>query len=238
MKSPSAAGAIVLAIAVLSGCGPGSSGDSSVRMVLGKAWIVRGGGKLEAKAGDVLRQGDSIETGAGSLVVADLNGGTAQVEVQENALFGLDSVEGADRTVSIRRGNLWLRVSKLIKGGSYRLKTPSSIAAVRGTKMYRFAAGDADGMCHCEGDVEYRAAGGSYGAVHHRDFMAFTKGGTTVLLSPEDLAFMMTPGTEHRHSMVSGSPLGPKASDMDAVRQKRFADLILERFMRAKEGPR
>ncbi|MBN1532872.1 MAG: FecR domain-containing protein [Spirochaetes bacterium] len=232
MRNIGRSGAAVALLSLLLGCGGQPSSGHSVRMVLGHAWIVRGGEKLEAKAGVQLKEGDAIETGAGSLVVADLNGGIAQVEIQENALFRLESVEGSERTVAIDRGSLWFRVSKLVKGGTYRLRTPSCIAAVRGTKMFRFVMGDADGMCHCEGDVAYRSISGDYEGVHHRDFMAFTRGGATVLLPPEDLAFMMIPGAVHRHSAIDNSPLGPKAPVLTEAQQRRFAGLVRDRLSR------
>ncbi len=229
MKALFCSAVIIAAACFAGGCGRHASSDGEVRMVVGEAWILSGREKRAAKVGDLLRQGDTVETGAASVVVAEISGGSAQVEIQEKALFRLESVTGDDKVVAIEKGNLWFLVKKVGKNGSYRLKTPTAIAAIRGTKMYRFALNGYDGMCHCEGVVEY-TSGGSYDKMHSRDHMAFTGDGKTILLSPEDISFMIKAGTPHRHSAIDNSPLGGKASDMAEKQGSMLAKLVKERM--------
>lgn len=222
----------MLMAAVIYGCSRSEEPAGVIRTVVGKAWVISGTVKHEARPGDLLKNGDAVETGDTSVVIADILGGAAQVEIQKNALFKLESVAGDEKTVAIDRGNLWLKVNKLLKNGAFRLKTPHSIAAVRGTKMYRFVMGEMDGICHCEGDVDYRNNDGTYKAIHHRDHMVFWKRGVSFLLSQDDLAFMMTPGATHCHSELDDSPLGPKAQPLTKDQQDTLAKLIEMRYGR------
>jgi len=220
----------ILMLTGFSGCAGRKQEAGVITMIVGKAWIIAGEEKREAKLNDRIRQGDAVETAENTVVIADILDGTAQVEIQQKALFRIESVSGEEKTVAIDRGNLWLRVNKLLKNGTFRMRTPTSLAAVRGTKMYHFTMGDLDGVCHCEGDVEYNTNTGGYGATHHRDNMVFVKGSATVLLTAEELAFINTPGQTHRHSDLDNSELGPKSRPLTPLQQEQLMKLISSKF--------
>ncbi|MCL1910976.1 MAG: FecR domain-containing protein [Leptospirales bacterium] len=94
--------------------------------------------RTAAKVGDQLSQGSIVETGAKSF--ADIMFGTNAIKLLENASFEvklltLDLATGAENSqFFIQNGKAVSRIAqKLGKNDSFKISTPTSIAAVRGT---------------------------------------------------------------------------------------------------------
>lgn len=199
------------------------TGTGEIKLVVGDVKIEKNGNVKKAEIGDTFSIGDKIIAGEKSAAVASLNDGAAEFELQQNSVF----VFNADKVVEIEKGNLWFRVNKkFAKGFQYQLKTPTAVAAVRGTKMYAFQMGDITGMCHCEGTVDYENKDDSYKHKHNRDNFVVTRNGVTALLTADDIDFIIKPGSEHKHSVLENSDLGQKSEYLSPEKEKRLMEVI------------
>ena len=188
----------------------------------GDVWI----NGAKGKAGDRLKEKDIIKTGKTSTAIASFNNNESELEIQENALievkkYGLGKNE--EKLIFLSKGNMWTRVNRLLKNNSYHVQTSSSVAAVRGTKFYTFTIGNMDGVCHCEGTVDYSQNESDYNSTHSQDYIVINRGGKTVLLTPEELSFL---SRAHDHSTLSDSSLGNKSEPLSEEESKRFLSLI------------
>ncbi len=198
-----------------------------VSRVVGNAVIERNNTKSNLKNGDAFSNGDIIETGSSSIVIVSINNSTADIEIKENTRFEMKTVSN----YNLVNGNIWLRVNKkLSKNDQIILNTKTSIAAIRGTKLYIFQMGDITGICHCEGEVDFKSTKNPYEGHHNRDYMVLTKGDKTVLLTPEELSFLGTIGSDHHHSALEDSPLGPAEKKLSPDQQKLFMEVINYKF--------
>lgn len=100
----------------------------------GKPQFQRAGEKKfqPLKFNEMLREGDTVKTGAGMRVAVAFVGG-AELRINEESTFVLESGGGSKPTsVYTKFGNAWTR---LLHGKSdMRVRTPTAVAAVRGTE--------------------------------------------------------------------------------------------------------
>ncbi|MCU0679478.1 MAG: FecR family protein, partial [Planctomycetes bacterium] len=93
---------------------------------------------------DIINAGDSIRTGA--LSCADLlMGNLGIIRVQENSLVKIDTLVDpatGDTKFAMNNGKIYSTLGKLSKG-SFQVKTPTSVASIRGTS-FRISAGAYD----------------------------------------------------------------------------------------------
>ncbi|MFA6544873.1 MAG: FecR domain-containing protein [Limisphaerales bacterium] len=122
----------------------------------------KGGGPL--KEGEVLMQGATITTGAGSYVDLDLgvNGNALRVEADSTlSLDKLDYTKAIETVVNteveVKKGSAVANVvTKLSKASKYEIKTPAGVAGIRGTVV---RAGTARIVCLI-GRVQFRPVAG------------------------------------------------------------------------------
>jgi len=114
--------------------------EGAVNFITGDVFIITGGDKAKAKVGDAVKKGSSIETGAKSMV--DIYFGNNVIKILEKSLVRIDQLStvlsnnSEKSEIYVERGKLFSKVvRKLAKGESYRIKTPTTIAAVRGTEF-------------------------------------------------------------------------------------------------------
>lgn len=115
-------------------------------IVLFKVGSVMAGGK-ELSNGDIVRKGTEIVLGAQSLVDLQIREAASSItmRIQENSRFTLEARNGKDGPVLspfLQTGGVLTRVEKLRGSDSYEVRTPSAIAAVRGTKFEAHVAPD------------------------------------------------------------------------------------------------
>lgn len=120
-----------------------SPGAAVVKKVVGTATYTdaRGGGAI--KENDILFQGATITTGAGSYVDLDLgvNGNALRVEADSTlALNKLEYTKAIDSVVDtqleVKKGSTVANVvNKLSKASKYEIKTPAGVAGIRGTAL-------------------------------------------------------------------------------------------------------
>lgn len=100
----------------------------------GRPEVQRAGEKGYAplKFNDLLREGDTVKTGRGVRVGVAFVGG-AEMRINEDSVFKMESGGGAKPTsVFTMLGNAWTR--RLHGKSGVRVRTPSAVAAVRGTE--------------------------------------------------------------------------------------------------------
>ena len=115
-------------------------GSGIINFLAGEVFIIKDGNKVSAKAGDMITGGMSVETGAGS--EAEIYFGENAIKVLEKTFFTVNDIvqnltQNTDKTeLYVQNGKLFSSVrKKLTKDSTYVVKTPTSIAGVRGTEF-------------------------------------------------------------------------------------------------------
>ncbi len=132
----------VLMIAVLSlmnssiaRCEPNSSVQNVVvTSVKGGASLVHEGQEMPIKAGDQVREGDQIRTasdGTVDLVVNNIAGYRALPSSESS----IKNADPKSTDLSVTKGKIVINLAKLPKESSFKVETPTAIAAVRGTQF-------------------------------------------------------------------------------------------------------
>ena len=129
-----------------------------VEVVGGKAQYKSGEQVLPITKGMTLKEGETVLTGSGQLVILRLDNG-GQLVVYQNSEMTLKSKDGdpAKSILDLPTGFLWVRVPKLKRESSLQVDMPAASAGIRGTA---FSASVPEGkesqVCVCEGEVKVR----------------------------------------------------------------------------------
>lgn len=125
--------------------------NAEVESVQMPAWVERDGQRSPLEAGAVLRNGDHIETGAGSRALLRLNDGST-VKLGENARFELNDMQrgGAGQgvfkaTLSVLEGAFRFTTAAIYKFGGRReidVRFRTVTAGIRGTDLWGKSAAD------------------------------------------------------------------------------------------------
>jgi len=123
-----------------------TTGSATVTAVRGSGMI----GDQQAKVNAVVRPGTTITTGAESTIDLNLKENGPYVRVQPDSKLSIDDLtvnkDGAETVVSTRLGLKAGKVSGYVKKTSdqsrYTVETPTTTAAIRGTKYLVSADGD------------------------------------------------------------------------------------------------
>jgi hypothetical protein len=129
--------ALLAIITVLSACKKEPE-KVTVQFSVGNAKIVSASGEKAATSGDVVSHDDSIVTGPSSIV--DLNFGTKGViRITENSLVKMAALQANTGNEQVefdmKKGKIFVIMSKLSKETSFSVKTPTTLAAIRGTSF-------------------------------------------------------------------------------------------------------
>jgi|GEM_PF-918776 len=208
---------------------------TSVMMLRGNATFSLENSTIEnpLKLGDVLNQGDMIQTGDNSGVVLSIRETGSYVEIQSNSVFRLSSLKNDKIELHSQRGNVWVTTGKKStspKENYFKVVTPTIVAAARGTTFYVFHIEDMEGVCHCQGDVEVTRSSSDYKGEHHTDNLIISKGDRSVLLTAGDLKKI---GLQHNHSMFEKSPVGPQ-NQLTPKEYQTFVAYLRKRLAEAK----
>lgn len=106
-------------------------GDVQVKAVGAADWTV-------AKFDQILAEGDSIKTGADAIVVLKMDKvGTLTLDSETEVTVQKKSIQGKiiDAELNIKLGTLKGDLQKLHEGSSFKLISPTAVAAVRGTSF-------------------------------------------------------------------------------------------------------
>ena len=129
-----------------------------VEVVNGEAQYKDGEKTLPITKGMTLKEGQTVLTEAGQLVILRLaNGG--QLVVFENSEITLKSKDGDVAKVRLvqPKGFAWSRIPKLKQSESFDVEMPTASAGIRGTSFSSSVLdGNASQVCVCEGEVKVR----------------------------------------------------------------------------------
>ncbi len=186
---------------------------ATIKFIKGKANIFIDKTELPAKLGQKLSAGNIIQTEENSIVILEFAEQSANIELQANASLEIKDYSEKSRDLFLKKGSAWVYVNKLKKGGVFNLHTPTSTAGVRGTKFYTFTMGDEIyGTCHCEGTIDYHAETSDFRQKNEEDYIVFTRGSVSAIVTQEDIESAGIVHSGHNHSMLSDSPLGNQYS--------------------------
>ncbi|MBS0618718.1 MAG: FecR domain-containing protein [Spirochaetes bacterium] len=223
---------IILALSVsLGACGRGSSqNDGVITLAKGLASIEHreadGTKKTrEAKVGEKIAIGDTIVTSENGTLIFEING--AKMEIQHSTRFVYEK-GGDNRVVYLERGRVWTQVDKLGDKGKFTLRTPVTIAGVRGTKFYTAANGETTGTCHCEGKIDFKNVASGKDEINNEDYLMFYRGSKAVKITPADFKSLGIL-TVHNHSEIDDSAIG-KRNKLTAAQEAKVQSLVEKRF--------
>lgn len=112
---------------------------ASIVFMLGDVSVEKKGSSIKASLNSIVDKGSVIKTLKGSqcniLIQPD-----SYILVKENSSFSIESLtQNSDGTsnssVELKVGKIAVNPGKLLKGSDFRVKTPTAVAAVRGTKF-------------------------------------------------------------------------------------------------------
>jgi len=230
MNSRLASAAFLLSFTlILASCQKAGPAAKVVKLT-GSGEVVHDGKSEALSLGKELKVGDVVRTAKASAAVLSFVQDSTLAELQSETEFVVGAYSKNQKELRIAKGNVWLKVSKLVAGESFTLSSPAAVAGVRGTTFYTAQIADMWVTCHCEGAVDFQNSGSDYHQLHTKDHLAFTRGGKTVVLSPEDLKILGP--YEHHHSALGDSPVGAKAdlspenfAKLLALAEKKFKEL-------------
>ncbi len=127
-----------------------------VEVVGGKAQYKSGDQVLPITKGMTLKEGETVLTGSGQLVILRLDNGGQLVVYQESEMtLKSKDDDPAKSILDLPTGFLWVRVPKLKRDSSLQVDMPAASAGIRGTA---FSASVPEGkesqVCVCEGEVK------------------------------------------------------------------------------------
>jgi hypothetical protein len=129
---------------------------SVVEVVIGKVEYKSGDQVLPVTKGLTIKNGDTIVTGLGQMVILRLGNG-GQLVVYEKSEMTMKSKEGdaAKSILELDTGFLWVRVPKLKKDSSFSVDMPGATAGIRGTAFSASVTEKKESqVCVCEGEVK------------------------------------------------------------------------------------
>ena len=193
-------------------CKSKDSISATLTFIKGEVKVTNGEVETTAKVGDKVLQGNTVSTGEKSVAILAIDDNSSRIELQSNAKIVVETSTAESKKIFLQKGSAWTSVEKLPKNSKYSLHTPTSVAGVRGTKFYTFSFNGIYGTCFCEGKVEYNAKTSVYHQENSEDYVIFTKGDVSALVTQKELAEAGISDPGHHHSVIDNSPLGKKYS--------------------------
>ena len=191
-------------------CRPGADNNSRIQFIKGGTSIIHQGKVEPGKVGTLLQEGDIVSTAADGIMIISLKNNSARLELQPNARMEIRHDNDQIRELYLASGNAWTQVNKLTSQSRFYLKTPTTVAGVRGTKFYTFKMNDIFGTCFCEGKVEFQAPASGWNQQNDRDYAVFTRDNKTVIITADEMKKAGIKQAGHNHSLLADSPLGGK----------------------------
>jgi hypothetical protein len=134
---------IFCCILLISGCGEKKKEPTPTAVALsavvtfsvGDVKLAASDGKDKSvKSGDKIAEKDLLKTGAASFAAIQI-GDEAVIRIQEKSEFSIESLANDRRIMKLNQGQIISKVQKLNKEDSFQIKTPTTIASVRGTEF-------------------------------------------------------------------------------------------------------
>ena len=164
--------AIIISLILFLSCTNGSFNDKPVISAVAGNLTVNG--KAE-KTGTVIKHGDVIETGTNSFCEITLNKRSI-IKLSQNTVF-VFNISESENNFELKSGSLTgLTRKKFTKQGDYNIKTPTGIAAIRGTAYFiHIESPDSTYFCVCNGTVSIKGETEETITSTHHKAMRITK---------------------------------------------------------------
>lgn len=219
---------------LLFACEKKQSTVATVSLVRGSALIEHNAPDGTKKTDNVSRTtkvvvGDTLVTGEDGQIVLSIEG--TLLEIQHHSRFVFQE-DGSHRTVYLQQGSLWTKVSALQPGQEFLVRTPVTVAAVRGTKFYTTTDDKTTGTCHCEGTISLTNLKTNQSTQNDSDYIQLFRGTKALKIEQKELAKLKLPHN-HSHSELDQSPLGRK-NTMTTKQTQTLAAYIETRFSEIK----
>jgi hypothetical protein len=115
------------------------AGAPPARLVFasGDVTVESGGSGRLAKAGEALADGDSVATSDKSTAVVQLADGS-RLKLRESGrlVLTLPGPRSPSTEILLSLGSVFAKVAKQLHGAQFRVRTPTAVAAVRGTQFF------------------------------------------------------------------------------------------------------
>jgi ferric-dicitrate binding protein FerR (iron transport regulator) len=129
----------------------------------------KGGGRL-GKTGAALADGDAVATAAGATAVVELaDGSRLKLRESSRVTVTLPTPRSPVTDILLSWGGAFAKVTKRRLGEEFRVRTPTAVAAVRGTQFFTAYGRDAKGggkdlwVCVNEGAVDVKTTASKQG---------------------------------------------------------------------------
>jgi hypothetical protein len=170
---------VVAAAAMLVGCSKSAPESAFVSFINGDVTLSRGSDSHKVQMKETISAGDKIVTAASSFVMIQFAGGSI-IQIDSNSTVELSTIMGNEKTLFLKEGAVLSKVTKLGKDEKYSVKTPVSIAAVRGTEFLTSYNGSEATIAVGDGKVNVEKIG-------DKEAKAVDKGSTAVVTQTVDL---------------------------------------------------
>lgn len=141
-------------------CSPQAPDKATALFVIGSVTVTKPGAPprpLEHR--ETIEAGDTIATGHSSTAVIDI-ASIARIQILSNTKVTMDAILTRDTTsIKMETGTLITGVQKLKKGSLWEVRTPTSLAAVRGTRFSVTSAAGRSVVAVDEGSVAVKKTG-------------------------------------------------------------------------------
>lgn len=163
---------ILAALILFLSCTNGNLNEKPVISAFAGKLTVNG---IESKNGAVIKYGDKIETGQNSFCEITINKRSI-IRLAQNTVF-VFNISDSENTFELHSGSLTgLTRKKFTKQGTYNIKTPTGIAAIRGTAYFiHIESPDSTYFCVCNGTVSIKGETEETITSTHHKAMRITK---------------------------------------------------------------
>lgn len=128
---------VLMAVVIVSGCTKEVKIQNPIAVwVIGEVTLQRASGSIATlEVGDRLQAGDEVMTSGYSHAAIQI-GDTVMVKVDRNTTLSVSKLmAGKEHELFLKQGKVFSKVKRLTPGSEFRVKTPSIVAAVRGTSF-------------------------------------------------------------------------------------------------------
>lgn len=148
---------VTVVLAALLAAVPSRAAEAKSARLVHASGSVTIGGKA-ARPGAALPEGEPVDTGAGSTAVIELPDGS-RLKLRASSRLSVATPKPGLTEARLTLGSVFAKVAKRLEGRSFHVRTPSAVAAVRGTEFFTaFGRGKGDAadlwVCVKEGAVE------------------------------------------------------------------------------------
>ncbi len=117
----------------------------TLNSVSGDVKVMRAGQEIPAQTKDTLKKGDKLVTGASPSCTADMSmNDLAGCRVLPNSEVEVAGWKPENMSLNVISGNVILNLKKLPADSSFKVETPTAVAAVRGTQFWGRVEGSSD----------------------------------------------------------------------------------------------